>query len=89
MKTQFDLLKNCKNATTVWANAETKEIVIANRNSFGYNYQIKTDDEFDEKYGRNLKHNQGKADYTLFYNSAKSMQSCGFKLVKRGEMPLW
>lgn len=89
MKTQFEILKNGKVKVTVWANAATKEIVTANRNSFGYNYMKGIDSEFDKKYGCNLKSEQGKSNYRYFYNSAKSMQSVGFKLVMRGEKPLW
>lgn len=88
MKAQFDLLKNGKNATTVWANVETKEIYPANRNSFGYN-ALKKYDDFYDKYGKNLKTTQGKSDYSKFYYSEKSMNSIGFKLVMRGENPLW
>jgi len=88
MKSQFELLKSGKVAQTVWANPTTKEIYPANKNSFGYN-AIHRYDEFREKYGKNLKINQGKSDYTQFTYSAKSMESVGFKLVKRGEMPLW
>ena len=88
MKTKFDLLKNGKNSQSVWANAKTKEIYPANKNSFGYNAQKRFDD-FYEKYGQNLKVNQGKSDYHLFYYSEKSMQSVGFELITRGEMPLW
>ena len=88
MKAQFDLLKNGKNAITVWANAETKEIYPANRNYFGYN-ALKKYDDFYDKYGKNLKTTQGKSDYTKFYYSEKSMNLIGFKLVMRGENPLW
>lgn len=89
MKTSFETLKNGKNAIAVFANPTTKEIVIANKNAFGYNVETKTDDEFDRKYGRGLKYNQGKADFRKFYYSAKSMNEIGFQLVKRGENPLW
>lgn len=88
MKTQFELQKNGKVATSVWANIETKEIYPANKNSFGFN-ALKQFDEFYDKYGKNLKTNQGKSDYTKFYYSEKSMLSVGFKLVKRGDVPLW
>lgn len=89
MKTQFDLLKNGNNAQTVWANPTIKEITIANRNSFGYNLLCGLDQDFRNKYGIHLKSNQGKGDYRKFYNSAKQLESLGFKLVKRGEKPLW
>ena len=89
MKTTFDLLKNGNVATTVWANKETKEIYPANKNSFGFNAEYHLGDNFYNKYGKNLKTNQGKSDYTRFYYSAKSMQSVGFQLVKRNEKPLW
>ena len=88
MKTTFVTLKNGKNAENVWANILTKEIYPANKNSFGFN-ALKKYDDFYDKYGKNLKTNQGKSDYTKFYYSEKSMQSIGFQLVKRGEMPLW
>ena len=88
MKVNFELLKNGKNAVTVWANPSTKEIYPANKNSFGFN-ALRSFDEFYDKYGKNLKTNQGKSDYAKFYYSAKSMESVGFKLVKRGENPLW
>jgi hypothetical protein len=86
---EFYLLKNGKNAETVWAKKETKEIVIANKNSFGYNMKHSFESDFYKKYGCNLKRNQGKSDYTSFYYSAKSMESIGFVLVKRGESTLW
>lgn len=89
MKTQFDLLKNGKVATTVWANKETKEIYPANRNSFGYNAEYHLCDDFYNKYGCNLKTNQGKSNPRMFYYSAKSMESVGFRLVMRGADPLW
>lgn len=88
MKSTFATLKNGKNAETVWANPTTKEIVLANRNSFGFNMETDIDSEFDAKY-RGLPVNQGKSDYRKFYYSAKSMQSIGFQLVKRGENTLW
>lgn len=89
MKTTFDTLKNGKNATTVWANPTTKEIYPANRNSFGYNAEYHLGDDFYNKYGKNLKTTQGKADCRKFYYSAKSMESVGFKLVLRCENPIF
>lgn len=89
MKTSFDLLKNGKSASNVWANVATKEIYPANKNSFGFNACHVIGNEFWNKYGRNMKVNQGRHDYTRFYYSAKSMQEVGFQLVKRGENPLW
>lgn len=89
MKTTFETLKNGKNATTVWANATTKEIYPANRNSFGYNAEYHLGDAFYNKYGKDLKTTQGKSDFRKFYYSAKSMESVGFKLVLRGENTLW
>ena len=89
MKTNFELLKNGNCSENVWANPTTKEIYPANKNSFGFNAQYRLGDEFWKKYGRNLKTNQGKSDYTKFFYSAKSMESVGFKLVKRSEKPLW
>jgi len=89
MKTNFETLKNGKNAQTVWANPTTKEIVIANRNPFGYNMTRGFDTDFDRKYGDSLKTTQGKGNYQYFYYSAKSMQSVGFQLVMRGENILW
>ena len=89
MATSFDLLKNGKVATTVWANQKTKEIYPANRNSFGYNALYILGNEFYEKYGQNLKTNQGKSDCRKFFYSAKSMNSVGFQLVMRGSYPLW
>ena len=89
MKTNFDLLKNGKVAQTVWANKTTKEIFPANRNSFGYNMNANLV-EFSKAYGHlDLKKHQGKGDYSMFYHSAKQMESLGFQLVKRGENPLW
>lgn len=88
MKT-FELLKNGNVAKTVWANKETKEIYPANRNSFGYNAQFILADWFYKKYGKSMKTNQGKKDYTKFYYSAKSMKEAGFELVLRGEKPLF
>ena len=89
MKTTFELLKNGKVATAVWANPSTKEIYPANRNSFGYNAEYHFKDEFYLKYGKYLKINQGRVDYTRFYYSAKSMESVGFQLITRGQYPLW
>lgn len=97
MKTQFDLLKKGNVAITVWANAKTKEIYPANRNSFGYNALHKTYDDqrdigyngFYEKYGKNLKYYQGKGNFKSFSYSANGMQSVGFQLVLRGDKPLW
>ena len=89
MKTNFDLLKNGKVAVTVWANQETKEIYPANSNSFGYNACYVIGNQFWNKYGKNLKSSQGKFDCNRFYYSAKQMQSVGFELVKRGDLPLW
>lgn len=89
MKVTFELLKNGKVAKTVFANPATKEIVIANRNSFGHNVERIYGDAFYEKYGKDLKTNQGKSDYTKFYYSEKSMNSLGFVLVTRGQMPLF
>lgn len=90
MKNQFETLKNRNVAVTVWAKPDTKEIYPANRNSFGYNaLQAAYDSEFYKKYGKNMKLNQGKGDYTKFYYSAKSMNEAGFVLVLRGQKPLW
>lgn len=89
MKTSFDLLKNGKVGTAVWANPTTKETYPANRNSFGWNAEYHLGNAFYEKYGKNLKTTQGRANSRMFYYSAKSMESVGFKLVLRGEMPLW
>ena len=89
MKTNFDLMKNGKVATTVWANKETKEIYEANRNSFGYNAECKNCDWFFEKYGCDLKTSRGVANRFKFYYSAAQMESAGFQLVKRGDNPLW
>ena len=89
MKNTFELLKNGNVAKAVWANPATKEIYPANRNAFGYNAFYHLGDAFYNKYGRNLKTNQGKYNFTIFYYSAKSMQSVGFQLVKRGDAPLW
>ena len=86
---KFSLLKNGNVAQTVWANLETKEIYPANKNSFGVNAQYILGDWFYQKYGKNLKTNQGKSDYTKFYYSAKSMESVGFKLILRGSKPLF
>ena len=88
MTNTFNLLKNGKVANAVWANPTTKEIYPSNRNSFGYNAQRRLGDDFYNKYGKDLKVNPGKVARGYFY-SAKSMESVGFKLVVRGEMPLW
>ena len=89
MKTQFELLKNGCVATTVWANPTTKEIYPANRNPFGHNAEYHFNDEFYNKYGKDLKINQGRGNYRRFYYSARSMESVGFQLVMRGKLPLW
>ena len=88
MTNTFNLLKNGKVATAVWANPTTKEIYPANRNSFGYNAQHRYNDEFYQKYGKDLKLNAGKVARGRFY-SQRSMESVGFKLVMRGDIPLW
>ena len=91
MTTSFELLKNGMNAKAVWANPQTKEIYPANRNSFGWNAcAADYGTPFYEKYGRNMKINQGRgSNYRNYYYSARSMQEMGFKLVMRGENPLW
>ena len=90
MKNSFDLLKNGKVSNNVWAKESTKEIYPANRNSFGFNaQQASFDSEFYKKYGKDMKLNQGKGNYSSFTYSAKSMNDAGFILVKRGESPLW
>lgn len=88
-KTSFDLLKNGKNSTTVWANSKTKEIYPANKNCFSYNAEFVLGDWFYETYGKKMKTNQGKKDFKKFYYSEKSMNAAGFILVKRGETPLF
>jgi len=88
MKTTFTTLKNGKNSVTVFANIETKQIVLANKNSFGHNVIMGADKEFD-LLARNLKYNQGKADYTQFTYSQRGVESLGFKLVKRGDSILF
>jgi len=50
MKNTFDILKNGKVSNNVWANSTTKEIVFANKNSFGFNYLKGEDREFESKY---------------------------------------
>jgi len=89
METKFNILKNGKVGISVWANPTTKEIYAANRNSFGYNARYDVNSWFFLKYGKNMKKNQGKSDYSKFYYSAKSMQDAGFQLVLRGQNPLW
>jgi hypothetical protein len=89
MTTQFETLKNGKNAQAVWANPTTKEITSADRNSFGYNKLAGMDKEFDAKYGVNMKTNISKSKPYHFSYSAKQMQEIGFILVKRGENTLW
>lgn len=90
MKNQFSLLKNGKNAETVWANAETGEIYPANRNSFGYNaLQAGYETEFYKKYGCNMKLNRPNTRHGRYSYSARQMQEIGFKLVMRGSEPLW
>jgi hypothetical protein len=90
MTAQFEVLKNGTNKVTVWANPETKEITLANRNSFGYNVHKGLDQEFATKYGCNMKYNQGKgSNFRNFYHSANSMNEIGFVLVERGQEILW
>jgi len=88
MTTTFKILKNGKNAQTVFANPTTNKIVIANRNSFGYNVICGIDKDFDA-IAINLKRNQGKSDYKKFSYSQKDVESLGFKLITRGENPLF
>jgi len=90
MKNQFETLKNGKNAKTVFANPETKQIVVANKNSFGHNVICGSDVEFDNLARTyNLKRNQGKSDYTQFSFSQKDVESLGFILIKRGDSILF
>jgi hypothetical protein len=91
MKATFNLLKNGKNAISVFANETTKQIVEANRNSFGYNVILGLDKEFSDL-ARNtpgVKMNQGKSNYRQFSVSKNDMEKMGFKLVLRGENPLF
>lgn len=88
MKTIFTTLKNGKNSESVFANPSTKQIVSANKNSFGFNVICYKDREFDAL-ATNLKRNQGKSDYTQFTYSQRDVESLGFQLVKRGDLPLW
>lgn len=90
MKNQFELLKNGKNANAVWANPETKEIYPANRNSFGYNaLQAGYETEFYKKYGCNMNLNRPNTRYGQYSYSARQMEAIGFKLVMRGQSPLF
>lgn len=89
MKNEFKLLKNGKNAETVWANPTTKEITIADRNSFGYFKIAGRDQDFEKKYGCNMRKNQGKSNYRQFSYSQNQMQEIGFQLVMRGSSKLW
>jgi hypothetical protein len=89
MKTNFDLLKNGNVAKTVWANEETKEIYPANSNSFGWNALLDRSDNFYKKYGVNLKISWTKSVHSLPCYSANEMKRVGFKLVCRGDNPLW
>lgn len=88
MKTVFSILKNGKNSETVFANPTTKQIVVANRNAFGYNVIVRSDSDFDQL-AVNLKRNQGKSNYRQFTYSQRDVESLGFILVKRGDAPLW
>lgn len=90
MENQFKTLKNGKVAVAVWANPTTNEIYPAHRNSFGYNaLQAGYDSEFYKKYGCNMKLNSPNTRHGSYSYSARQMESIGFKLVTRGEMPLW
>jgi hypothetical protein len=90
MTTQFKTLKNGKNAQSVFANYETKKIVSANRNSFGYNVKAGFDKEFDELASKNdLKKNLGKNWRKGFSYSKKDVESLGFILILRGETILF
>ena len=89
MKNTFELLKNGNVAETVWANPSTREIVKANRNTFGYNMLVDYRSAFYSKYGINMKSNQGKSSRSGFSYSARQMESIGFQLVMRGSAPLW
>jgi len=89
MTTQFEISKKNTVKVTVWANPTTQEIYPANRNSFGWNAERVIGDEFYKKYGFDLKHSQGKADFRKFYYSANEMRKAGFQLVQRGQSPLW
>lgn len=90
MTATFRILKNGKNAVTVFANPTTKQIVLANRNSFGFNVSAGIDKEFDElAYNNNLKKNLGKNFRNGFSYSRKDVESLGFVLITRGETPLF
>jgi hypothetical protein len=88
MTTQFNTFKNGKVSKTVFANATTKQIVIANRNSFGCNVRCGIDSEFD-KLANNLKKNLGNNRNNGFSYSQRDVESLGFVLVKNGDMPLF
>lgn len=90
MNTNFKTLKNGNNATTVWANPTTKEIYPSHRNSFGYNaIAAAYNSPFYNKYGKDMKTNQGKSNYSQFSYSANAMKAIGFQLIMRNEKILW
>jgi len=88
MNTTFELLKNGNNAVACFSNPTTKQIVTANRNSFGYNVIAGLDKEFDNlAYDANLKKNQNKGNCRVFSYSKKDVESLGFELITRGFAP--
>jgi len=89
MTNQFNLLKKGNNSDNVWANPTTREIVKANKNSFGFNMVLGSDSEFDKIYRYKLSSNQSRANGSRFSYSHRQMESLGFQLVKRGEKPLF
>ena len=89
MKANFDLLKNGNVSKTVWANPETKEIYPANSNPFGYNALWDRGDDFYKKYGHKMSVSWTKGLHPMPCYSARQMQSVGFRLVRRGDSPLW
>jgi fructose-1,6-bisphosphatase/inositol monophosphatase family enzyme len=86
MTTSISLLKNGKVSTACFSNPVTKQVVIANKNSFGYNVICGSDSEFD-KLAIGLKRNQNKSDYRTFSYSQKAVESLGFVLLVRGSEP--
>lgn len=90
MTTTFTTFKNGKVSKTVFANPNTKQIVVANINSFGCNVRCGLDAEFDKLANENnLKRNLGKNIKNGFSYSQKDVESLGFILVKNGDTPLF
>jgi hypothetical protein len=92
MKNSFELQKNGKVAQTCFANAEKKLIVTANNTGYGFNFKyremaVESQVKFHNLFGFNLKASWSKGRNITPAYSQSVMESIGFTLVKRGDIP--